>query len=230
MIEWFINKIKGNKNSSITTNNSYSYETGMENTIVYEKNQGVKNPTPIGEELSNYVISKYFKEIERFASNYYKENISSLINPESQYTEDDFKNSIILIFKILKDDFFYSRRVLRKNIKIFERYLFSQYRHEEALKYNIFEYLSFTKNHRFTNDLRENIKEHILFYNYMGIDIYELMNDFYKFLLLLLKNEQMIVYVNYNYNFEERINNKLMSKTLIEKQIDKKILYSNLES
>lgn len=150
----------------------------------------------------DYILNKYKKEINKFLYSYHEQHLREIVD---EATMDILRKFINTLFSIINDDYLIGHKVLRKKIDNIDKYVFSQYRKEPELKDNIYKLLVLIQKLKFSSNVRENLLDHISFFNYMGLDIYGLLKDYYDFLTELEKNHKIVEYINKKHKFENHI-------------------------
>lgn len=120
-------------------------------------------------------VELFQKNAEDFILNY-------MMNTEYKTYDNLLKEVIYLIhytFKVLEDDCFKGKKILKGNVTKIDNYTFSKYRREEGLKENIEQLVIVACSNRFEEDPHENLFAYYLFLEELGIEIIDLFNDFY---------------------------------------------------
>lgn len=150
----------------------------------------------------DYILNKYKKEMNKFLSNYHEKNLQNLVDEPTMEILLKFMSTLLAI---INDDYLIGHKILKHKIVSMDKYVFSQYRKEAELKDNIYKLLVLIQKLKFSSNVRENLLEHISFFNYMGLDIYGLLRDYYDFLMELEKNHKIVEYLHRKHKFEDRI-------------------------
>lgn len=160
--------------------------------------------TNIDKTTVDYIINKYKKEANKFLNTYYEEN-ETLKDILDIQIKSDLLSFVNILFSIINDDYFIGHKILRTKIERIDSYVFSQYRKEPDLKQNIYKLLIFVQNSKFSSNVRENLLEYVNLLNYTGVNIFGLLQDYYKYLEELEKNHKIIDYLNKKNNFDNHI-------------------------
>jgi len=97
----------------------------------------------------------------------------------------EIKYLLYYLFLVLQDDYFCGDKVFKNNMTQFDNYIFSSYRQNEKLSCNIKKLITLASSNRFNPNTKENILSYFVFLEESGIEIIEILEDFY----LLLSGE-----------------------------------------
>lgn len=85
-------------------------------------------------------------------------------------------------FMILQDDYFLGDQIFSKKMTRLDDYIFSQYRKNTDLAFNIRKLTTLAYSNRFEKDPKNNFLSYFVFIEENGIELIELLQDFYKML------------------------------------------------
>lgn len=182
----------------------------------------------------NVEMNEHYNEIIKFKKKAMESILTHLYNTEySKHTilMKEIRFLMHYTLEVLQDDFFKGDKILQKNMTKIDDYLFSQYRKDSALEFNIKKLLILAKTNRFDENLKKNLLNYFVFIEETGFELIVLLDDFYYILDEKNKNHKFFVkskleigqkYLKkYLYNNRNKEQNK--SYTLVTQNITQKI-------
>jgi len=112
------------------------------------------------------------------------------------------------ILVMLQDDFFLGDKRLKGNMTKLDDYIFSQYKRVEKLQNTIKKVIALSYTQRFTSEPKANLLAYFVFLEENGLDLIELLNDFY---IMLEKSQKRRWFGK---------NNIKLNKSYMKKEID----------
>lgn len=113
-------------------------------------------------------------------------------------------------FSVIQDDFFLGQGFLKQRMTKLDDYIFSQYRKDIKLRYNIKKLTTVAFSNRFEKDPRKNLLSYFVFLEETGLEIIVLLQDFYIMLEASQKqasifniNNKKHLQLNKNYKKED---------------------------
>lgn len=121
-------------------------------------------------------------------------------------------------FCVLQDDFYKGEKVLQKGVTKIDDYVFSQYRKDPELAYNIKKLTTLAFSNRFDESPRENLLAYFVFIEETGFELIMLLEDFYSMLINSERKTKFDLGLKKTFHLSKSYEKKNAPELLIEGQ------------